>query len=209
MNGMDNRETVQSGSPSTAVLLVRIREENDSDAFEVLCVRYDNLLNSMVRRFAPSLGIREGGVSEVLEIGVEELRQDAAMALYRAAQTYVPEEDGKGGDVSFGLYAKICIRNAMISQVRRYRRRMKQAEKRGDGRERENILRPVETEALAEEALRQIGEKLSPYERRILPLYMEGKPPRQIAKTLGRTEKSVSNGIYRIKAKLRELLDRS
>ncbi len=209
MNGKENRERVRTDSPSTTELLARIRDANDSAAFEALCIRYDNLLHAMVRHFAPSLGIREGGMSEVLEIGAEELRQDAAMALYRAALSYVPEEDGKGGDVSFGLYAKICIRNAMISQVRRYRRRLKQAEMRRDRRESDGAVHPVETEALAEETLRQIGESLSPYERKILPLYMEGKPPRRIAKELGRTEKSVSNGIYRIKTKLRGLLDRS
>ncbi len=205
MNGKENRERVRTDSPSTAELLARIREANDSAAFEELCIRYDNLLHAMVRQFAPSLGIRDGGGAEM---GEEELRQDAAMALYRAALSYVPEEDGKGGDVSFGLYAKICIRNAMISQVRRYRRRLKQAEMRRDRRESDGAVRPVETEALAEETLRQIGEGLSPYERKILPLYMEGKPPRRIAKELGRTEKSVSNGIYRIKTKLRGLLDR-
>ncbi len=211
MNGKENRETVRAVADSPEALLTRIRDENDPAAFEALCVLYDNLLTSMVRRFAPSLGIRDGGTSEILEIGAEELRQDAAMALYRAALSYVPEENGKGGDVSFGLYAKICIRNAMISHVRRYRRLLKQAEARRDRSQRETLrgAKPVETEALAEETLRQIGEGLSPYERKILPLYMEGKPPRHIAKELGRTEKSVSNGIYRIKAKLRELLNRS
>ena len=107
------------------VLLARIRDGQDAGAFDRLCEKYSRLLDAMVRQFAPSMGIQDDGTSDLLGIGAEELRQDAAMVLYKAACTYVPDEDGKGGDVSFGLYAKICIRNAMISQVRRYNRMKK------------------------------------------------------------------------------------
>ncbi len=203
-----NGETVNQVTESTEELLDRIRTKNDSAAFEKLCVLYENLLSSMVRRFSPSLGIRDGAVSEVLGFGAEELHQDAAMALYRAALTYVPAENGKGADVSFGLYAKICIRNAMISLVRRYRRLLKQAEA-GKGRAQSQAdVGETENLVLSAETRWQIEAELSPYENKILPLYMEGLPPRRIAQVLDRTEKSVSNGIYRIKAKLRVLLER-
>ncbi len=210
-NGLHDGDVVRNASEQVETLLVRLRAGEDPGAFEGLCVLYNNLLTAMVRRFAPSLGIRDGVASEVLGIGQEELRQEATIALYRAALSYVPEETGKGGDVSFGLYAKICIRNAMISQVRRYRRRLKQAEALSQKAETEEARKRdgVEMDALAGETLRQMQAELSPYENRILPLYMEGKPPRRIAKELGRTEKSVSNGIYRIKAKLRQLLERT
>ena len=187
-------------------LLARIRDGQDAGAFDRLCEQYSRLLDAMVRQFAPSMGIQDGGTSDLLGIGAEELRQDAAMVLYKAACTYVPDEDGKGGDVSFGLYAKICIRNAMISQVRRYNRMKKRL-----SAERQEAKKPVrdivEAEILAGETMRRIQTELSPYENRILPLYMAGKPPREIAAVLGRTEKSVSNGIYRIKSKIRQMLE--
>ncbi|MBQ8400747.1 MAG: sigma-70 family RNA polymerase sigma factor [Clostridia bacterium] len=187
-------------------LLRRIREGQDAAAFDRLCERYSRLLDAMVRQFAPSMGIQDGGTSDLLGIGTEELRQDAAMVLYKAACTYVPDEEGKGGDVSFGLYAKICIRNAMISQVRRYNRMKKRltAEKQDA---KSPVREIVEAEVLAGETMRRIQAELSAYEKRILPLYLAGKPPREIAVILGRTEKSVSNGIYRIKSKIRQMLE--
>ena len=187
------------------VLLEQIRTGAGSDAFEKLCAQYANLLDAAVRQFAPSMGITADGTSDLLGIGREELRQDAAIALYRAACSYVPDEAGKGQDVSFGLYAKICIRNAMISQVRRYTRKKKRAA--AHRQEMQTAADQIGDQVLAEEIIRSIQADLSPYEKKILPLYLEGKPPREIAGIVGRTEKSVSNGIYRIKSKIRSWLE--
>ena len=199
----------RKGDPSAEALkdlLAQIRTGQDTDAFERLCGLYANLLDAAVRQFAPSMGITADGTSDFLGIGREELRQDAAVALYKAACSYEPEETGKGREVSFGLYAKICIRNAMITQVRRYNRIKKRAAERS-----EKVLAEADTaemQVMAEETMRRIEAELSPYEKKILPLYMAGKPPREIAGALGRTEKSVSNGIYRIKCKIRQMLDK-
>ena len=194
-----------SQTDSLAVLLEQIRTGSEADAFEKLCGQYANLLDAAVRQFAPSMGITAEGTSDLLGIGREELHQDAAIALYRATCTYVPDEAGKGQDVSFGLYAKICIRNAMITQVRRYTRKKKRAVSH-----RQEIQSTADTageQVLAEEIIRSIQAELSPYEKKILPLYLEGKPPREIGGIVGRTEKSVSNGIYRIKSKIRRWLE--
>ncbi|MBR4960929.1 MAG: sigma-70 family RNA polymerase sigma factor [Clostridia bacterium] len=192
-------------SDSLSVLLEQIRTGSDADAFEKLCGMYANLLDAAVRQFAPSMGISADGTSDLLGIGREELHQDAAVALYRAACSYVPDEAGKGQDVSFGLYAKICIRNAMISQVRKYVRKKKRASSRKH--EMQTAADTAGELLLAEEIIRSIQAELSPYEKKILPMYLEGKPPREIAGVVGRTEKSVSNGIYRIKSKIRKWLE--
>lgn len=191
------------------VLLAQIREGRDTDAFERLCAKYAHLLDAMVRQFAPSLGITaEQSTSELLGIGREELRQDAAMALYRAAQTYDPAD--KGQSVRFGLYAKICIRNALITQVRRYERmrtqREKQAERTQPSPTRRQRWQELDKAVLTGEIMVRLQEVLSPYEKQILPLYLQGKPPREIATVLGRSERSISNGIYRMKCKLKEIL---
>jgi len=148
----DEQAVAAEREGSLADLLTAIRTKEDPDAFDVLSRRYSNLLDSMVRQFAPALGIDEQSkVSEVLGIGYEELRQDAAMVLYRAACTYIPDEGGKGGDVSFGLYAKICIRNAMISLLRRYNRQKKHREIRNTQASHNRFA--VEADVLAEEIL--------------------------------------------------------
>jgi len=180
-----------------------------TDAFGKLCKQYNNLLDSMVRRFAPSLGIGfHGDISPHLGIGIEELRQDAVMALYKAACAYIPSEEGKGANVSFGLYAKICIRNAMISQVRRAERMQKKRIAGTKEIEDKTRFSLPEDAFEAGETMRLIQSCLSPYEKTILPLYITGKPPREIAVQLGKSEKSVSNAIYRIKVKIRGLLER-
>lgn len=190
------------------VLLAQIREGRDTDAFERLCDKYAHLLDAMVRQFAPSLGITaEQSTSELLGIGREELRQDAAMALYRAAQTYDPAD--KGQSVRFGLYAKICIRNALITQVRRYdrmRARRDKQKERVEPPSRRQKWEGLDAAAFSSETIERWQAVLSPYEKQILPLYLQGKPPREIATVLGRSEKSISNGIYRMKSKLKELL---
>lgn len=190
------------------MLLAQIREGCDTGAFERLCDKYAHLLDAMVRQFAPSLGITAAqSSSELLGIGMEELRQDAAMALYRAAQTYDPTD--KGQCVRFGLYAKICIRNAMISQVRRYDRMRTRLEKHAERIEtptRRQKWESLDATVLTGETMQRLQANLSPYEKQILPLYLQGKPPREIATVLGRSEKSISNGIYRIKCKLKEIL---
>lgn len=207
---------VEKGSASKdrealETLLRQIRMGKDTDAFTQLCERYAHLLDAMVRQFAPSLGIpAEAGTSELLGIGREELRQDAALALYRAARTYDPTEADKGQSVQFGLYAKICIRNAMITMVRRYNRMRMQREKQVGRTQaapsRKQRWEELDKAALTGETMQRLQGVLSPYEKQVLQQYMQGKPPREIAGVLGRSERSVSNGIYRMKCKLKEIL---
>lgn len=189
-------------------LLAQIREGRDTDAFDRLCAKYAHLLDAMVRQFAPSLGITaEQSTSELLGIGREELRQDATMALYRAAQTYYPTD--KGQSVRFGLYAKICIRNAMITEVRRYDRLRARRDKQREQTKmpsRRQKWEELDLSVLSSTTMQRLQAALSPYEKQILPLYLQGKPPREIATVLGRSEKSISNGIYRMKCKLKEIL---
>ena len=52
----------------------------------------------------------------------------------------------------------------------------------------------------------RISANLSEYENRIWWLYTSGAHAKDIAERVGKDEKSVSNAIYRIRKKLRELL---
>ena len=97
--------------------LIEAVKQGDENAFSILLEQYKNAVDGAVRRFAPSFEITEGGGDGWCDI--EDLRQYASLALYRAAATYVPGESGKGKEVSFGLYAKICINNSLISFLRK------------------------------------------------------------------------------------------
>ena len=55
---------------------------------------------------------------------------------------------------------------------------------------------------------RTIERELSTFEKQVLDLYLTGMSYVQIAKVLGRDEKSADNALQRIKGKLRKAIER-
>ena len=180
--------------------LLAAAKSGDQDAFNRLTEEYSPLIRSMSARFVASLSAQnDAGL-----IDVQDLEQEARLALFRAVTTYDREQK----KVSFGLYAKICIRNALVSQLRRAKSRRARA-----AREREHISENGDAGlpfALADvgsgELEGRIRGVLSPYENRIFEQYVSGRSVRDIAASEGRTEKSVSNAVYRIRVKIKGLL---
>ena len=187
-------------------LLLKIKS-GDEDAFSALAEKYAGVTENAIHRFAPSFGITDGDTDSI--IGLDDLRQCAYMALYRAASTYRSDEEGKA--VSFGLYAKICVNNALISELRHH-----ESEKRRAARVRKNSerARSRESDPLTElvssenatELTSKIDSVLSTYEKEVFNAYISGKSVREIAEGFGKTEKSVSNALYRIRVKIKGLL---
>lgn len=174
--------------------------QGDQNAFNRLSELYAPLIRSMSARFVESLSAQnDAGL-----IDAQDLEQEARLALFRAVQSY----NRKQREVSFGLYAKICIRNALISQWRK----AKAAHARKVKAE-QPVLRHSEDAVLSflsEEDVRglrnKIREVLSPYENIIFEQYISGRSVGSIAVSVGRSEKSVSNAVYRIRVKIRGLL---
>ena len=171
-------------------LIARIRD-GDDDAFTELCSDYKSLIASSASFYA-----KRGAEYGALE---DDFRQEASMALYRAALSYDLTQDG----VTFGLYAKRCIRNALVSQLRRHGARARsvarQAERAADSAE-----QAVITEEMRRLYMRRIEGLLSPFEGEVLMLSMEGRRPRHIARSLNTSAKAVSNALFRARTKLRE-----
>jgi len=195
-------------------LLAGVRRD-DEGAFERLAEQYSSLTESAVHRFAPSFGISEDSGRGDNVYDMDDLRQYAAMALYRAAAAYRPDDEGR--KVSFGLYAKVCINNAMISELRKYKReknRRAVREVSEDGRKRrtkgciaaEDPLYRIVSDEGMHETLVSFRSALSGYEREVFEYYIVGKSVTEIAERLGKDEKSVSNALYRMKVKIRGLL---
>lgn len=176
-------------------VLMRIRDGED-EAFALLASRFLGMTEGLVRAFSTGL----------CEADVPELSQEARLALYRAACTYRPSES-----VTFGLYARICVRNALISFLRR------RAVPEGVtlcsldalllSDEREPVGSLLEEEQLSELTARIVA-LLSPYEQSVFALLVEGDGNGEIAEKLGKSEKSVANAVFRIQAKLRAQLVR-
>ena len=139
---------------------------------------------------------------------IEDLRQEALVQFCNAVCNYDLSLDG----VEFGLYAKICIENRLVSYVRSYKRRKDKAffsfdvevsEDSSYTDPAQDIIDKERFTALVE----LIEGSLSDYESRVWWLYVSGMSVSDIAKKLGVDDpRSVTNAIYRIRRKLRARL---
>ena len=176
----------------------------DQQAYAWLLERYAPMLHAMATKYA---------MPGMTEADLEDLRQEASVVFCSAVQTYDPGREG----VEFGLYAKICVGHGLASALRVFRRQRRQGllSLEGEGLiEHDPGLLGSEisvAEALIDkermEALQlTIQRALSPYESRVWWMYVSGASTSSIAKALGKDEKSISNAIYRIRRKLRQVL---
>lgn len=134
----------------------------------------------------------------------DDLMQEGLLALLSAVHTY-----SVGGEASFKTYAVVCIRNRMISVLRRAA---------GGKSVRAQDTVPLEPKLPAleltveehqdlreecENLLRRVDTKLSQNERTVLYLFLSGLSYREIAERLGKTPKSVDNALQRVRHKLK------
>ena len=181
----------------TSQLISDVRQGNE-EAFEVLLQRYTPLIESSVSRILNK---------ESYGLHSEDLRQEATVVFYNSIMTYDIEQH----EVEFGLYAKICISNALISQMRQLQKRKAERllETSDDGLFASDSEDPS-VKILEQESLSSlysvIRGNLSELEYRIWQLYISGRTAKQIGFLVNKNEKSVTNAIYRIRRKLRALL---
>lgn len=179
--------------------LLSLVRAGKASAFARLTKDYHALLRSRIAAFH-----FEGAA-------LDDAYSDACLALYRAALRY---REGMG--VTFGLYAKICIDNALKTGYRKNRVGTSASDERVDlvsfedadavGLYAEFSDPMIEEERMAA-LLSQIMRELSPYEKTVFTLYyINGIAVSEIAKQLGKSEKSVKNAISRLVIKLRKRL---
>ncbi|MBR3639191.1 MAG: sigma-70 family RNA polymerase sigma factor [Clostridia bacterium] len=181
--------------------LIRAAKAGDGEAFETLSREYGGMIGAVISSFGSSIASADPEAGAVFS--EEDLRQEAGIAFLRAVRTYDPES--KPG-VTFGLYAKICVRNAMISLFRKYRTRKRRLKRAGGKRgiaevSAQSAEDDVDPGALFERA----ADLLSPLETAVFDAYLKGMKPAQTASLLGTAEKTVYNALYRAKTKVRGL----
>lgn len=191
-----------STDKKTLELLTRIKD-GDEIAFHELTEIYASLIESVALSTAEYLG-RAGIASP--EDAVDDLRQEARLALYRASLSY--EADGVGEKVTFGLFAKICMRNALTSEYRRLSAKKRRSDRLrraslDEARAVSDIVSDMATRLALEDILKNGENELSRYEEKVLRAYAAGKKIPAIAEELGRSIRSVNNALYRIRVKLK------
>ena len=178
--------------------LIGLVVSGDSDAFTELVEIFNPLLKKILNLYT---------TEEMSKEDVEDLSQEELIAFYRAIINFDREQT----DVEFGLYAKICITNSMISYKRAAAKKSRESLIGDD--EMNSITDPEgEVSKFFEmrESERELGEQiektLSLYENEVWAYYVNGCSTKEIALKLNSNEKSIDNAIFRIRKKLKTLL---
>lgn len=178
-------------------LILAVRN-GDQEAFVTLLERYKPLIDSSVSRFS---------MDESFSLYCEDLRQEASLVFYNSILAYDLEQN----EVEFGLFAKICIHNALVSQLRALKKRCEEPIEKIP----ENLFSAQGTDDPSVRILEQerikslysvIRKNLSDFEYEVWQLYVSGRSAAEVALVLSSNEKSITNAIYRIRKKLRALL---
>lgn len=171
--------------------LLRAVKNGDENAFERLVELYRPMIDSLIRRF--SLDTRDAF-------------SEACMSFYRAVSSYELEQS----DVTFGLYAKICIERALIDLERR---EGKVTFRYVDGDvDVEKIAVAGGVQAMLEHReqtayfLSVAKAVLSEFEFEVYRYWMLGYKTSDIASLLGATAKAVDNAKNRMWKKMRDRL---
>lgn len=178
---------------------------------DYICDKYKNLVRSKAKSMY------------ILGADGEDLIQEGMIGLFKAVRDY-----DSGRDASFYTFADLCISRQMYTAVQASKRQKHiplnsyvslygNSAGKEEGEERELLEALADPAELNPEELfldkervayleNVIENELSPFEKQVLDLYMTGMGYAQIAKVLGRDEKSADNALQRLKGKIRKML---
>lgn len=186
------REGNSNDQAAVKQLLIKARNADEA-AFSSLLEMYEPLILSMVSKYTFEYDAYDDR---------EDILQELRVAFYGAVRGYDTEQN----EVDFGFYAKICLRNALVSRLRRKKGRSVEILSIDDVAGLRSPDEPdsyvIELES-ASKVQKLLDESLSEYEKRVWELYLDGKTPKHIAEQLCKDTKSISNALSRIRMKLR------
>lgn len=147
----------------------------------------------------------------------DDLIQEGMIGLFKAVRDYNPEQEA-----SFGTFAQLCVTRQLYSAIRASRRKKHQPlnsyislydeheiteEKESEliGMQNASITNNPEDLVIHKESegsmIKELEERLSDLERKVLYLHLLGTDYKAIAEILGKTPKAVDNALQRIKTK--------
>ncbi len=191
-------------------LLIRLRD-GEQGITDHIMNKYKNLVRSKAKSMY------------ILGADSEDLIQEGMIGLFKAIRDY-----DSGRDASFFTFADLCVSRQMYTAVQASRRQKHiplnnyislygNVSTNRDGEEEALVNILTDNSDLNPEALMidkenvdrlemLIERELSSFEKQVLDLYLTGMSYQQIAKVLGRDEKSTDNALQRIKTKLRRAM---
>ncbi len=193
-------------------LMIQLRDGDDG-IIDFIMNKYKNLVRSKAKSMY------------ILGADGDDLIQEGMIGLFKAVRDF-----DSGRDASFFTFADLCISRQIYTAVQASRRQKHiplntyislyatareqsgQSEEDtalvdilalGSGQSPEEMVIDKEN---VEQLERTIEKELSSFEKQVLDLYLTGMSYTQIAKVLGRDEKSTDNALQRIKTKLRKAI---
>ena len=195
---------------SDVELIVRLRE-GQTDITDYIMEKYKDLVKIKARSMF------------ILGADNDDLIQEGMIGLFKAIRDY-----DTGRDASFYTFAELCISRQIYTAVQASRRQKhiplnnyislyKNTSENTDedekylidslssdgGRSPEEMIIDRENVDILEQ---QIEESLSQFEKQVLDLYITGMSYVQIARVLGKDEKSTDNAIQRLKLKIKRII---
>lgn len=189
-------------------LIVRLRD-GEKQITDYIMEKYKNLVRS------------KAGSMYILGADRDDLIQEGMIGLFKAIRDY-----DSGRDASFFTFAELCISRQMYSAVQAAGR-MKHiplntyislyGNGTEHGEEEDGILSILADHGLnpedfvidrenVEQLEKKMEQELSGFEKQVLDLYITGMSYSQIARVLGRDEKSTDNALQRVKGKIKKMI---
>lgn len=204
------KEEYQQHSDEELMIYLR---DGETGIMDFIMDKYKNLVKSKAKSMY------------ILGADRDDLIQEGMIGLFKAVRDF-----DSGRDASFFTFADLCISRQMYTAVQASRRQKhiplntyislyatakEDFSQSDEDRELVNIL-ARKSEQSPEEMLidkenveqleKAIEKELSSFEKQVLDLYLTGMSYTQIARVLGRDEKSTDNALQRIKNKLRKAI---
>lgn len=197
-------------------LILRLRD-GESNITDFIMDKYKNLVRSKAKTMY------------ILGADTEDLIQEGMIGLFKAIRDY-----DSGRDASFFTFADLCVSRQMYTAVQASRREKHaplnsyislystgntSGMEREDWGEDAQLVNAIasHTDLNPEDMLidkenvenleKMLEKELSAFEKEVLDLYMIGMSYSQIAKVLGRDEKSTDNALQRMKMKIRKYIN--
>lgn len=182
--------------------LIKLTREKDDDAMEYLIMKYGFIVKHHART--------------MFLIGAEndDLMQEGMIGLFKAIRDY--DEEMKA---SFPTFATLCVKRQIDTAIKAYNRKKhaplntfvsisaddEQYTTDDEIQDRSVEANPELAILIKEQheaMLEKIKKELSPYENKVVELYLEGHSHTDIAKELEKSSKSIENALNRIRTKL-------
>ncbi len=193
-------------------LILRYRE-GESDIIDYIMEKYKNIVRGKAKAMF------------ILGADNDDLIQEGMIGLFKAIRDY-----DTGRDASFHTFAELCISRQIYTAVQASRRQkhiplnnyISIYGQVGEGYDEEDkylieVLHSISEQSPEEMFIDmeninglelEIEEILSPLEKQVLELHLTGMSYVEIAKVLGRDEKSTDNALQRVRGKIKKIVDK-